>query len=368
MSAPRPRSPLRDLPPYVGGRETVEGIADPYKLSANENPLGASPAAMAALADLPSPAIYPDGGARALRDKLASLNAIDAERIICGNGSDDILQLLAQAYLAPGDNVLHSAHGFLIYKLTSRAAGAETKAVPEKDLTADVDALLASVDAATKIVFLANPNNPTGTMLDRAAIERLHAGLREDIILVLDGAYAEYVDPDFYPHGFDLVDANANVVTTRTFSKAYGLAGLRLGWGYCPADIADVLNRLRAPFNVNQAAIYAGLAALDDQAHIAASRAHNTQWRDWLCQQIGGLGLGVRGGQANFVLIEFTTPAQASAAEAFMCAKGVIPRGLAAYDLPHALRLSVGTEAGNRAAIDALTDFLAASKTDGTGA
>ena len=362
MSAPRPRPPLFDLPPYIGGRESVEGIADPYKLSANENPLGASPAALAALADLPSLAIYPDGGARALRDKLAALNGIEADRIICGNGSDDILQLLAQAYLAPGDNMLHSAHGFLIYKLASRAAGADTISVPEKDLTADVDALLASVDDATKIVFLANPNNPTGTMLGRDAIARLHAGLPDHVILVLDGAYAEYVEPDIYPHGFDLVDDNANVVTTRTFSKAYGLAGLRLGWGYCPPGIADVLNRLRAPFNVNQAALCAGLAALDDQAHITQSRAHNTQWRDWLCQQIGGLGLAVRGGQANFVLIEFALPEQAQAAEAAMCAHGVIPRGLAAYDLPHALRLSVGTQAGNRAAIDALAGFLDTAK------
>jgi len=354
---PMPKDGVLAMPAYIGGRESVEGISDPFKLSANENPLGASPKALAALQNLGDPSLYPDGGAAALRAKLAEVNGIDAAKIVCGNGSDDILSLLAQAYLGPGDEMLHTAHAFLIYKLAGRATGAMPVEVAEKDLTANVDALLAAVTDNTKIVFLANPNNPTGTMLGRDEIARLHKGLPSHILLVLDGAYAEYVAPDIYPAAFDMVDAYDNVVTTRTFSKAYGLAALRLGWGYCPAPVADALNRLRGPFNVNAAAMTAGLAALDDQAHIAASRAHNTQWRDWLVQQIGGLDIGVRNSEANFILLEFADAEEAGLAEHALCQAGVIPRGLVAYGLASRLRLSVGTEAGNRAALAALAKF-----------
>jgi histidinol-phosphate aminotransferase len=345
------------MPAYVGGREAVDGIDNPFKLSANENPLGASPKALAALETLGDPSIYPDGSALALRQKLAAVHGLDAARIVCGNGSDDILTLLAQAYLGAGDEMLHTAHAFLIYKLAGRATGATPIEVAEDNLTANVDALLAAVSDKTKIVFLANPNNPTGTMLGHDEIARLHAGLPAHVLLVLDGAYAEYVEPAHYPAAFDMVAAHDNVVTTRTFSKAYGLAALRLGWGYCPPAVADALNRLRGPFNINAAAMQAGLAALDDQAHIEKSRAHNTQWRDWLVQQIGGLGIGVRSTEANFILLEFADAAQAENAEAAMCAAGVIPRALTAYGLPTRLRLSVGTEAGNRAAVAALENL-----------
>lgn len=346
------------MPAYIGGRAYVEGIDSPFKLSANENPLGASPKALAALQNLGDPSIYPDGNVAVLREALANLNKINAAQIVCGNGSGEILHLLAQAYLNDGDTVLHTKHAFLIYKLASRAAGAQPVAVAEINLTASVDAILAAVTAQTRIVFLANPNNPTGTFLENDEIVRLHRGLRDDIILVLDEAYAEYVDPAIYPRGFDLVDAAQNVVVTRSFSKAYGLAALRLGWGHCPPAIADVLNRVRGPFNINQAALQAGLAALDDQAHIVASRVHNVQWRDWLVQQLGGLGLSIRPSAGNFILLEFVSPAQAAAAEHHMCASGIIPRELVAYGLPHALRLSIGTEAGNRAAVEALAQFL----------
>ena len=356
---PVPKEGILDMPAYVGGRDAVKGVANPHKMSANENPLGASPAARAALEEAFDPSVYPDGHATALREALAKLNRLNDENIVCGNGSDEILQLLTQAYLGPGDEVLHTEHAFLIYKLASRAAGARPIAVGERALTANVDALLGAVTPATRMVFLANPNNPTGTMLERDEIMRLHAGLSGDTILVLDGAYAEYCDPQNYPAGFDLVEQHDNVVTTRTFSKAYGLAALRLGWGYCPPDIANVLNRLRGPFNINQPAIAAGLAALDDQGHIEASRVHNAQWHEWLVQQLGGIGFSVRPSFANFILVEFDSDKQASAAEAFLCARGVIPRGLTAYGLPHALRLSIGTEAGNRAAFAALMDFIA---------
>ncbi len=362
MSKPQANTGVMAVMSYVGGRASVEGVKNPFKLSANENPLGASPKAVEALQALRDPSVYPDGNAHELRDKLATLHNIKAAQIICGNGSGEILHLLAQSYLGQGDEVLHTAHGFLVYRLASRAAGATPIAVAEAELTADVDALLGAVSDKTKMVFLANPNNPTGTMLDSDALARLHAGLPSHVILVLDGAYAEYVDPEIYPTGFDMVDASDNVVVTRTFSKAYGLAALRLGWGYCPPTIADALNRVRGAFNINTAALVAGVAALDDQAHIAKSRAHNMQWRDWLVQQLGGLGLRVRADQANFIIIAFDDEAAAQEAEAFMSAQGVIPRGLAAYGLAHALRLSVGTEEANRAAVDALQAFQAEKK------
>ena len=357
MTGPIAKDGVLDMPAYVGGKEAVDGIADPFKLSANENPLGASPKALAALKNLGDPSLYPDGSTRALRDKLAALNGLDAARIVCGNGSDDILSLLAQAYLGPGDEMLHTAHAFLIYKLASRATGAMPVEVAEEDLTASVDGLLAALSDKTKVIFLANPNNPTGTMLNADEIARLHQGLPAHVLLVLDGAYAEYVAPENYPAAFDMVEAYDNVVTTRTFSKAYGLAALRLGWGYCPPAIAEALNRLRGPFNINAAAISAGLAALDDQAHIENSRAHNTKWRDWLVQQIGGLGIAVRSTQANFILLQFTDAQEAAEADAVLCANGVIPRALVAYGLPQMLRLSIGTEAANRAALAALQKF-----------
>lgn len=359
-SRPIPRPEIMDLPPYQGGRESVEGIANPHKLSANESAMGASPAAIAAYrACADNLAVYPDGGAVKLRAALATRNGIDADRIVCGNGSDDILALLAQAYLDKGDEAIHSAHGFLIYKLVARAAGGVPVAVPEVNLTAQVDGMLAAVTPRTRIVYLANPNNPTGTMLPRSEIQRLHAGLPDDVILVLDGAYAEFVDPAIYPDGFDMVHAAPNVVTTRTFSKAYGLAALRLGWGYCAPEVAAVLNRLRGPFNVNAPAAAAAIAALEDTAFLDAAIAHNTQWRDWLHQQIAALGFEVVPSEANFLLIRFPKLAGQTAqdADAFMCARGVIPRVVAAYGLPDSLRLSVGNEAGNRAAVEALRAF-----------
>lgn len=357
MTAPKPRAGVMDMPAYVGGREKVDGVANPVKLSANENPLGASPKALGALQMLNDLALYPDGHATALRQKLATLNGLQAAQIICGTGSDEILNLLAQGYLAQGDEAIHTQHGFLVYKLATSAAGGVPICVAEDNLTANVDAILAAVSDQTRLVFLANPNNPTGTMLGRGEIERLHAGLPSHVILVLDGAYAEYVEPAHYPAGFDLVEKYDNVVVTRTFSKAYGLAALRIGWAYCPPAIADVLNRLRGPFNVNAAALAAADAALDDQAHIEKSRTHNSTWRDWLTQRLGGLGFDIRASEANFILIEFSDVHEAERAEAFMVKHGIIPRGLAAYDLPTALRVSIGTEEANRAVVAILEMF-----------
>jgi histidinol-phosphate aminotransferase len=366
LKIPVPRAGVMDLPAYVGGRESVEGVANPYKLSANENPLGPSPKAIAAiqaLAENGNFEIYPDGGAQALRAKLAEVHGLKAEQIVCGNGSGDVLQLLAQAYLNAGDEVLYTEHGFLLYKLASTSAGATPISVAETNQTADVDALLASVREKTKIVFLANPNNPTGTMLAMEDVSRLHAGLAEDVLLVLDGAYAEYVAPEKWPDDFSMVERFSNVVATRTFSKAYGLAAVRLGWAYCPPAVADALNRVRGPFNVNAMALAAGFAALDDPAHIATSRAHNAQWRDWLGQQLGALGYEIRASEANFIVLEFGDAQTAKAADAFMGSQGVIARGLGAYGMPTALRLTVGTEDGNRAAVSALQAFQAQPQT-----
>ena len=361
MSGPEPRRGIMDMPAYVGGRETVDGVADAVKLSANENPLGGSPKALDALKRFDDLALYPDGHATALRHRLADVNGLKPEQIICGCGSDEILNLLTQGYLSPGDEAIHTEHGFLVYKLATGAAGGVPVCVAETELTANVDNILAALSDKTRLVFLANPNNPTGTMLPQSEIDRLHAGLPDSTILVLDGAYAEYVEPEDYPSGFDMVERFNNVVTTRTFSKAYGLAALRIGWGYCPPAIADVLNRLRGPFNVTAPALVAAKAALEDQKHIIDSRAHNKKWRDWLSQLLGGLGFHIRPSAANFILVEFADKQEALAAEAFMSRHGIIPRDLVAYGLPNMLRLSVGQEAANRAAVEILAKFRAES-------
>ncbi len=361
---PEPISGIDAKPPYIGGRASVPNLAadvrDVYKLSANENALGASPAALRALEQGFDAARYPDGTASALRAALSAKHNIAAAQIVCGTGSGDLLLLLAHGFLREGDDFIHSAHGFLLFGLAGSATGARAIAVPEKDLTIDVDAMLAAVTDKTRLMFIANPNNPTGTMLGAEALAQLHAGLRPDILLVIDEAYSEFADaptpasaPDM--RAFDLVAAHANVVVTRTFSKAYGLAALRLGWCYAPAAIADVLNRLRGPFNITSAALLAGAAAVGDDAHIMATRAHNTKWRDWLVQQIAAInGVTTRASCANFIVLIFADAASADAAETFMAQRGVIVRGLGVYGLAHALRLTVGTEDANRAALAAL--------------
>lgn len=350
MSGPEPRNGIMNLPPYEGGKESLPGKQKTFKLSANENPLGASPKALEAYAKAgENLAVYPDGHATALREALADFNGLDVNRIVCGFGSDELLQIMATAYLQPGDEAIHTRHGFLVYRLASQAAGARPVSVAETRLTADVDLILEAVNEKTKIVFLANPNNPTGTMINASEVRRLQAGLREDILLVLDGAYAEYVDGTDYEAGFGLVEETPNVVTTRTFSKIYGLAALRLGWAYCPAPVAAVLNRLRGPFNVSTPAQLAGIAAVKDQDHVAASVRHNDHWRNWLTEQISQAGFEVVPSRANFILINFDPAGRVTAqqAERQLNAAGLILRGLTAYGLPDALRLTVGTQEAN---------------------
>ncbi|MBE8220114.1 MAG: histidinol-phosphate transaminase [Alphaproteobacteria bacterium] len=365
--SPKPIVGILDTPLYVGGRSSIAGHSIPagqaekavYKLSANENALGASAEALAVLAQNQNPAIYPDGHSTALRDGLADAHNIEAARIVCGTGSGDLLQLLAHGFLQTGDEFIFSEYGFLLYELAGRSTGATPIKVAENDLTIDVDAMLAAVSDKTKMVFIANPNNPTGTMLGGDEIMRLHAGLRVDIVLVIDEAYWEYVEAEFHACDFAWAGQYENIVITRTFSKAYGLAALRLGWCYCPLDIAAVLNRLRGPFNVSALAQNAGLAAVRDTEHLGASHAHNRQWRDWLRQQLAALDINVRPSHANFILLEFGDSATAQAVDDFLGTKNIIVRGLAAFGLAHALRLTIGTEAANRAVVEALSEFQA---------
>eukprot|EP00435_Cladocopium_sp_Y103_P078268 s1_g2007.t1 len=350
-----------DIVPYVGGRETAEGAARVFKLSANETPLGASPKAIEAFQAVGgSLEIYPDGSVRALREAIADRFGLNSDRIICGAGSDEILHLLAQSYLGPGDEAIVSEHGFLVYPIITKAAGATVVTVEETDFTATVDAFLAAQTAATKVVFLANPNNPTGTYIPADEVRRLRAGLRDDVLLVLDAAYAEYVRRNDYEAGIELVATHDNVVMTRTFSKIYGLAALRLGWAYCPEAVADVLNRIRGPFNVNTPALMAGVAAMKDQAHVEQAADHNEKWSAWLTREIAALGLDVLPASANFLSIRFPNVdgKRASDADEFLMKQGLILRGVGAYGMPDFLRLSVGTEEANRLVVDALRQFV----------
>ncbi|MBT3306444.1 MAG: histidinol-phosphate transaminase, partial [Alphaproteobacteria bacterium] len=303
---------------------------------------------------------YPDGGSADLREALGKANGIDANRIVCGSGSDELLDLLARAYAGPGDEVLFTEHGFLMYPIATKGVGATPVVVPETNLTADVDAILKRVTDNTRIIFLANPNNPTGTYLSDAEVRRLHAGLPSGVLLVIDAAYAEYVELDDYTAGAELVDEFDNVVMTRTFSKLYALGGARLGWAYCPEAVADVLNRLRGPFNVNSAAQAAGLAALADTDFADKVRAHTRKWYDWTRQQLGGLGLEVPSKVGNFLLVRFPGDDEhnAGAANEFLKSRGIIVRLMAGYGLPDCLRITIGQENEMRALIDALAEFM----------
>jgi histidinol-phosphate aminotransferase len=360
-SAPKPQPGILEISPYVPGESSVPGGMEPVKLSSNETPLGASPLAIAAFkAEADHLDRYPDGGATVLRKAIAQHYGLDADRIVCGAGSDELINLLAHAYVGPGDEAVYSAHGFLMYKIATLSSGGTPIAVPEKDLRTDVDAMLAAVTPRTRIVFLANPNNPTGTYLSHDEVRRLHKGLPRETLLVLDAAYSEYVRRNDYEAGLELVATTQNTVMTRTFSKIYGLAALRLGWAYCPAPVADALNRTRGPFNVSAPAIAAGVAALADRAHLETAIAHNDKWLPWVTAEIDKLGLKVTPSIANFVLIHFPAGKgrDAGAADEHLKSRGIILRRVAAYGLPHALRMTIGTEADNRKVVAALAEFV----------
>ncbi len=362
MSRPVPRPGVMAIDPYVPGKSAAPGSGRTFKLSANETPFGPSPRAVQAVRDMADKlAIYPEGSSRKLREAIGARYGLDPARIVAGAGSDEILEMLALAYIGPGDEGLYSQYGFLEYKIVTLSAGGTPVVAPERNYTTDVDALLACVTEKTRLVFLANPNNPTGTYLPASEVERLARGLPKKAILVLDGAYAEYVEREDYEAGVALVDALDNVVMTRTFSKIYGLAGLRIGWGYGSDHIVDALNRIRPPFNVSSLGSAAGIAALEDVGHIEKSIAHNSRWLPWLTQEITALGLEVLPSVANFIAIRFPdTPGQtADDADHFLTERGLILRAIKAYGMGEFLRLTIGSEEANRLVVDALREFRA---------
>jgi histidinol-phosphate aminotransferase len=365
--APLPLPWIDAIEAYVPGKATAPGGKVAIKLSANESPLGPSPHAIAAMqAAVAGAHRYPEGTAQALRDKLAALHGLQAERIVCGTGSDELLQLIALAFATRGDEVLFNQYGFSVYPIAAMRAGATPVEAPAKDYGADVDALLAAVTPRTRVVFLANPNNPTGTIVPRADILRLHAGLRGDILLVLDAAYAEFVEGVDFECGLTLARTAANVITTRTFSKIYGLGGLRVGWAYGPQAVIDVLNKVRGPFNVSIEAIVGAAAAVDDQAWVVKTKAHNAEWRNWLSNalcQYGNKGVRVIPSHCNFLLVEFphNSARSAEAANQHLIGDGYIVRWLPNQGLGNCLRITIGTADEMHGLMASLRSFLDAA-------
>lgn len=361
MSRPVPKPGILDIAPYTPGKSGSEQGGRVFKLSANENALGPSPKAIeaykAAAAHLED---YPEGSSRVLREAIGHKFGLDPDRIICGAGSDELLNLLAYGYLGPGDEAIHTAHGFLVYPIATMGNGATNVIAPERNLVADVDGILGLVTPRTKLVWLANPNNPTGTYLPFDEVKRLHAGLPPHVLLVLDAAYSDFVSRNDYESGIELVATTENTVMTRTFSKIFGLAALRIGWMYGPAHIIDAVNRIRGPFNVSTPAMLAAVAGLEDSDYYEKSRAHNEHWRAWLTEQIERLGLTVTPSVTNFLLIHFPKAKGKTAddADAFLTSRGLILRALKNYHLPDALRLTIGTEEANRLVVEALADFM----------
>jgi histidinol-phosphate aminotransferase len=361
MSALTPRPGIMKIAPYVPGKDSIDGKETIAKLSSNEGALGPSPKAMAAYAKAAAELHrYPDGDTAKLRAALGRHYGLDPARIVCGAGSDEILNLLVRAYCGPGDELLYSQYGFLMYAINALGVGATPVAAPAKGYGSDIDAMLAAVTDRTRIVCLANPNNPTGTYVTKDDVRRLHAGLPKNVLLVIDAAYAEYVSRNDYDSGVELVDQAENVVMTRTFSKIYGLGGLRLGWMYGPAGIVDVMSRLRQPFNVNLAAQIAGVAALEDISHTDASRTNNDIWLPWLSTELTKLGLEPVPSVGNFLLVGFGSKERAVAANDWLMNDGLIPRLVAGYGLPEHLRITVGTEAEVKAVQASLARFAAA--------
>ncbi len=361
MSILVPRPGIMEISPYVPGESEIEGAERLIKLSANEGALGPSPLAVEAYRSTAAEAHrYPDGDSTALREAIAARYGLDADRIVCGAGSDELLTLLARSYAGPGDEIMFGEHAFVMYPLIALSAGATPVKVAETDYTLDVDALLDRMTERTRMVYVANPNNPTGTCISADEVARLRAGLREDILLVIDAAYAEYVTRNDYSPGIGLVDAGDNVVMTRTFSKIYALGGARLGWAYCPPSIVDVLNRVRSPFNINIAAQAAGIAAVNDVEFVTRSRDHNTAWLPWLSERLAEAGISVVPSAGNFVLGRFPRDGGRTAAEAiaFLKTRGIIPRSAAGAGIPDGVRITVGLEEEMRMTAEAIAEFM----------
>ena len=351
-----PQPGILDITLYKGGDSHVDGQSNVLKLSSNENPLGASDAAREAFAraghDLNR---YPSTDHAALRRAIGEVWSLDPDRIVCGVGSGEVLKLLGEGFAGPGTEVVFTEHGFSMYPIYAHAVGATPVVVPERDRVVDVDAILSACTDATRLVYIANPANPTGTMIGERELHRLAEGLPPAALLVLDGAYAEYVEG--YDAGAALVKARDNVFMTRTFSKIYGLGGMRVGWGYGPQAIVDVLNRIRGPFNLSSAALAAAEAAVRDTAFVARCRAENARWRDWLANALAGLGVPSDTSTANFVLARFADADEAEACDAHLRAQGIIVRRVGGYGLPHGLRITVGDESACRRVAHAVGQF-----------
>ncbi|MEJ0017764.1 MAG: histidinol-phosphate transaminase [Acetobacteraceae bacterium] len=366
MSGPSPRPEILRISPYVGGESTVPGVNRVLKLSSNEGAFGVPPGAVEAFRRVSEDLHrYPDGSALELRRALGTRFRLDPERIVCGAGSDDLIYQLCLAYGGQGRDIIMTAHGFSIYQIAGTYAGSQVIKTPERDLTADVDAMLAAVSPSTRIVFLANPNNPTGSMVPQEEVARLRAGLPPEVLLVLDAAYAEYVDRPDYDPGIRLVDAGDNTVMLRTFSKIFGLGGMRIGWAYAPRAVVDVLNRVRSPFNVSLASQAAAIAALAEPGWVEKGRAHNTEYRPKLAAGLTAAGIKVWPSEGNFVLADFATVERAQAADAFLRGRGVIARQVGGYGLPHCLRVTVGTAEEVEIVIATLTEFMSAGRARG---
>jgi histidinol-phosphate aminotransferase len=363
MLAPRPKQWIMDIAPYVPGRATTDDGRKVAKLSSNENPLGTSQAARDAFASAAmSLERYPDASGAIVREAIAAKYDLDPQRVIYGNGSDEILHLAAGAFAGPGDEVIFVRYGFAVYEIAARRVGAVPIVAPDTDYATDVDAILASVTERTRIVYIANPNNPTGTFTPRAEIARLHANLPGDVLLVLDHAYSEYLDADEEDGGLELARTAPNVLVTRTFSKIYGLAAERIGWGYGSAEIVQAMHRIRLPFNITIAGQGAAVAALHDQAFVDASKAHNAKWRAWFAEQVASLGnAGVRAvpSKANFLLVLFEGRLTAEQAYRGLMDAGYITRWLPGQKLGHGLRITIGTEAEMRGLAEALRKLVA---------
>jgi len=356
----RPRPEILDIEPYVPGVSKLPGIGRVIKLSSNEGAFGPPPGALRAIeAAAGQSHRYPDGGATRLRQAIGARFGLDAEKIVCGAGSDDLIYLLCHIYGGAGTELIMTEHGFSIYAIAGRIAGCRIIKVPERNLTAEVDAILAAVTPATRMVFIANPNNPTGTFISTSETTRLRAALPPHVLLVLDAAYAEYIDRPDYEPGTALVDAGDNTVMTRTFSKMFGLGGLRLGWAYAPPAVVDLLHRVRGPFNVSVPAHDAGIAALAEPGWVEQSRAHNTAERARLATALTEAGIRVYPSEANFILADFGGAATAEAADAHLRARGLIVRRVGGYGLPHCLRITVGLAEENDLLIAALREFQA---------
>jgi histidinol-phosphate aminotransferase len=360
-SRPQAKPGILDITPYKPGKATAEGVAHPVKLSGNENILGSSPRAreayLAAVGDLN---VYPDGRGTALRTAIAARWKIEPERLVLGCGTDELLHLINQTFLEPGDNIVQGQYAFGAYGIGARACQAEVRSAAEPNYRIDVEAMLELVDERTRLVFITNPANPTGTFTTKDELARLHGALPPSVVLVVDAAYAEFCTDPSFTDGLEMARGADNIIVTHTFSKLHGLAALRVGWAYAPAPIADAIDRIRPPFNVSIPALTAAVASLDDEDFQAASLAHVERWRPWLTQQFGGLGLNVVPSSANFILVEFPkTPGRtAPEAEAFLASRGLIVRGVANYGLPGHLRITIGLEEHNRALVAALAEFL----------